>query len=137
MSKLTDRQKKQIAAEYVAGDGKISQRTLAARYHVSQKTVSKILSDANISQKVFEKKAENTLSMLAYLDSRKDEAQSLIDMILYSSVKDIEKASLRDKMGALKILSDTFCKTSEIDAGDSKKKLDELCEAIERAGNNG
>lgn len=124
MSKLTDRQKKQIAAEYVAGDGNISQRTLAARYHVSQKTVSKILSEANITQKVLEKKAENTLSMLAYLDSRKDEAQSLIDRILTSSAKDIEKASLRDKIGALKILSDVFCKTSEsTSANDNKRHI--------------
>lgn len=124
MSKLTDRQKKQIAAEYVAGDGNISQRTLAARYNVSQKTVSKILSDTNITQKVLEKKAENTLSMLAYLDSRKDTAQSLIDRILISSAKDIEKASLRDKIGALKILSDVFCKSVDsVCAADDKRHI--------------
>lgn len=124
MSKLTDRQKKQIAAEYVAGDGNISQRTLAARYHVSQKTVSKILSDENVSQKVSEKKAENTLSMLAYLDSKKDSAQSLMEQILASSAHDIDKASLRDKMGALKILADIFCKPSEnTSAADDKRHI--------------
>ena len=108
MSKLTDRQKKQIAAEYVAGDGNISQRTLAARYHVSQKTVSKILSDENVSQKVSEKKAENTMSMLAYLDSQTGLVQDIIGKILVSANEDVENVPLRDGTGALKILADLF-----------------------------
>lgn len=124
MAKLTDMQKRRIAAEYVAGDGNISQRTLAVKYHVSQKTVSKILSDANITKKVSEKKAENTLSMLAYLDSRKDAAQALIDQILVATPGDIDKASLRDKMGALKILSDTFCKpVDSVSAAEEKRHI--------------
>ena len=108
MAKLTDRQRKRIVAEYIEGDGRVSQRMLAERYHISQKTVSKILSDADTSQKVLEKKAENTRSMLEYLDERKGQAQSLIDQILSSAGKDIEKACLRDKIGALKILSEVF-----------------------------
>lgn len=108
MAKLTDRQRKRIVAEYIEGDGRVSQRALAQRYHISQKTVSKILSDADTSQKVLEKKAENTRSMLEYLDERKGQAQSLIDQILSSAGKDIEKACLRDKIGALKILSEVF-----------------------------
>lgn len=111
MSKLTDKQKKQIVAEYIEGDGSVSQRTLAERYQVSQKTVSKILSSADYSQKVSEKKDENTRSMLEYLDSRKEQAQSLIDKILSCAEKDIEKACLRDKMGAVKILSEVFAGT--------------------------
>ena len=108
MAKLTDRQRKRIVAEYIEGDGRVSQRMLAQRYHVSQKTVSKILSDADTSQKVLEKKAENTRSMLEYLDERRGQAQSLIDKILSSAGNDIEKACLRDKIGALKILSEVF-----------------------------
>ena len=50
VGKLTDRQRKQIIAEYVAGDGKISQRELAERYQVSQKTISKILGAFALSQ---------------------------------------------------------------------------------------
>lgn len=36
MAKLTDRQRKQIIAEYVEGDGKVSQQKLADKYHVSR-----------------------------------------------------------------------------------------------------
>ena len=46
--------------------------------------------------------------MLAYIDSRKEKAQTLMESILNSSVNDIEKASLRDKMGALKILNEVL-----------------------------
>ncbi len=124
MSKLTDRQKKQIVAEYVAGDGSISQQKLADKYHVSRQAISKILSCEKSREMLRQKKEENTLSMLAYLDSRKDTAQSLIDRILASSAADIEKASLRDKIGALKILSDVFCKTSEsTSATDDKRHI--------------
>lgn len=133
MSKLTDRQRKQLVAEYVAGDGNISQRTLAIKYGVSQKTVSKILSDEKVKQKVSDKKAENTLSMIAYLDSQLNIVQELIGKILVTAGNDIEKAPLRDKMGALKILSETFRSQSD-DTG--KHKLDELCKAIEKAGSD-
>lgn len=106
MAKLTDRQRKQIIAEYAGGG--ISQRELAERYQVTQKTISKILNTEEVYQKVSEKKEENTRSMLAFLDSRKEKAQSLMDAILDSARSDIKKAPLRDKMGAFKILSESF-----------------------------
>lgn len=106
MAKLTDRQRKQIIAEYV--EGGISQRALAKKYNVSQKTISTILTDKEVRQKVSDKKNENTLSMLAFLDSRKEKAQSLMDAILDAAQSDIKKAPLRDKMGAFKILSESF-----------------------------
>ena len=59
-------------------------------------------------EKLRNKKEENTLSMLEYLDSRKQTAQELMEKILALSAEDIAKANLRDKMGALKILSEVF-----------------------------
>lgn len=106
MAKLTDRQRKQIIAEYV--EGGISQRALAKKYNVSQKTISAILANKEVRQKVSDKKNENTLSMLAFLDSRKEKAQSLMDAILDLARSDIKNAPLRDKMGAFKILSESF-----------------------------
>lgn len=106
MAKLTDRQRKQIIADYAGGG--ISQRELAERYQVTQKTISKILSTTEVRQKVSEKKEENTRSMLEYLDEQKGKAQGLIGRLLDASEEDIKKASLRDKMGAIKILSEVF-----------------------------
>lgn len=106
VAKLTDRQRKQIIAEYALGV--ISQRDLAERYHVTQKTISKILSTSEARQKVSEQKEENTRSMLEFLDEQKGMAQGLIRKLLAASEEDIKKASLRDKMGAIKILSEVF-----------------------------
>ncbi len=104
MAKLSDRQRKQIIAEYVAGDGKVSQRSLAKKYNVSLSTISKILRDEKVEQKCTHKKEENTRSMLEFLDEQKSTAQGLMQKLLKASEEDIEKASLRDKIGELKIL---------------------------------
>ena len=123
MAKLTDRQRKQIIAEYASGD--ISQRELAERYQVTQKTISKILSTEEVRQKVSLKKEENTRSMLEFLDEQKSTAQSLMQKLLKASEEDIEKASLRDKMGALKILSEVFAprKGDETDSMENSAKV--------------
>ena len=55
-----------------------------------------------------QKKEENRLSMLEFMEQQKDQAQSLMQKILSCAEVDIEKASLRDKMGAFKILSEAF-----------------------------
>ena len=108
MAKLTDRQRKLIIAEYVQGG--ISQRKLAEKYQVTQKTISTILKDEEVRQKVLNKKEENTKDMLAFLDERVHSAQALIDEILVAAVQKIKKAPLRDQMGAIKILTEVFGK---------------------------
>lgn len=109
MAKLTDRQRKRIIAEYVQGG--ISQRKLAEKYQVTQKTISTILKDEEVRQKVLDKKEENTRDMLAFLDDRKSSAMVLIDEILVAAAQKIKKAPLRDQMGAIKILSEVFGKS--------------------------
>lgn len=111
MAKLTDRQRKQIIAEYVSGG--ISQQQLADRYGVTRQAVAKLLKTDESCEKLRDKKEENTLSMLAFMDSRKEKAQSLMDQILNSASDDISKSSLRDKMGAFKILSEAFSAKKE------------------------
>lgn len=108
MAKLTDRQRKRIIAEYV--EGGISQRKLAEKYQVTQKTISTILKDEEVRQKVLDKKEQNTKDMLSFLDERVHSAQTLIDEILVAAAQKIKKAPLRDQMGAIKILSEVFGK---------------------------
>ena len=67
MAKLSDRQRKQIIAEYVNGGGAVSQRTLAARYHVTQKTISKILNAPDVLDKVREENKMLRLQMFAFV----------------------------------------------------------------------
>lgn len=106
MAKLTDKQRKQIIAEYALGGS--SYRKLAEKYGVSATAIKKILSTNEGVQRLTDKKEENTRSMLEFLDEQKDTAQNLMRAILQTAPEDIQKASLRDKMGALKILSEVF-----------------------------
>lgn len=128
MAKLTDRQRKRIIAEYV--EGGVSQRKLAEKYNVSRQAISKILSDEKSCQKLRDKKEENTLSMLEFLESRKDKAQSLMDSIVQSAAGDISKASLRDKMGALKILSEVFMQTRSGEREKEQSALDKIVDGL-------
>ena len=81
MAKLTDKQRKKIIAEYV--EGGTSQRKLAEKYHVSPYLIRSILNgDKNLAQKISHKKEENTASVLAFMDSKKNDVCGLIDKLL-------------------------------------------------------
>lgn len=108
MAKLTDKQRKQIIAEYVEGDGKVSQRELARKFSVSQVTISKILTDKSVKEKLSEAKNDNLISMCEYIKAKSERVQHLIDIALETSDQQMREASLRDKMGAVKILIEKF-----------------------------
>lgn len=128
MAKLSDRQRKQIIAEYV--NGGISQQQLAEKYGVSRQAIAKLLSSEKSCEKLRNKKEENTRSMLDFLDEQKSTAQSLMQKLLKASEEDIEKASLRDKMGALKILSEVFAQTKDADNKNEKSALDKIVDGL-------
>ena len=119
MAKLTDRQRKRIVAEYALGG--ISQQQLAEKYGVSRQAIAKLLSTEKSCEKLQQKKDENTRSMLEYLDEQKGRAQGLIGKLLDASEEDIKKASLRDKMGAIKILSEVFAGNRDNELNSDKK----------------
>lgn len=108
MSKITDKQRKQIVAEYVEGDGKVTQADLARKFSVSTVTISKILSTPEVKEKLTKAKNDNLLSMCEYIKTKADRAQHLIDIALETSDQQMREASLRDKMGAVKILIEKF-----------------------------
>lgn len=76
MAKLTDKQKKRIIADRVNG---MSFRKLADKYHVSTTTIQKVLNgNKEVLQKITQKKEQNTLDMISFLDSRKGDAQDFL-----------------------------------------------------------
>lgn len=108
MAKLTDKQRKQIIAEYVEGDGRVTQADLARKFSVSTVTISKILSTPEVKEKLTKAKNDNLLSMCEYIKTKADRVQHLIDIALETSDQQMREASLRDKMGAVKILIEKF-----------------------------
>lgn len=108
MAKLSDRQRKHLIADRANG---MSLSRLAAKYNVSVTTVRRtIANNPEAAEKVRQKKEQNDLDMLAYMDSRKNAAQDLVDAIL-QDMADPERragASFRELATALGILVDKF-----------------------------
>lgn len=112
--RLTDRQKKEIIAASVEGT---SNRRLAKAYEVSEATIRRVLAgNVEMSQKVAQKKEENTANVLAHLENRKNDVCSLIDRLL-KAMEDPEKIAetpLPKLATTMAILIDKFT------AGESK-----------------
>ena len=122
MAKLTDKQRKKIIAESVNGS---SIRALAAKYGVSTTTIQRVLkSDTTLTQKVAQKKAENTASILAFMDSKKNDVCGLIDKLL---------AAMGNQLAtAMGIVIDKYTANEAIKPSDTKET--NFFEAIHAAG---
>ena len=132
--KITEIQRQQIISTYISGNGDISQSVLAQKYRVSRSTISKILNSEEVKKLINEKKEQNILSMLEYIESKQGEAQTLMSQILAKAgVKLNEDNSLRDLMGALKILAEVFGKT--VDNGEDAKEDRKVVFEIVGVGN--
>lgn len=108
--RLTDKQIKKIVADYAEQE---NYSAVARMNNVSRNTVkSVILTNGEIAAKCQQKKEENTVDMFAYMDSRKKQAQSVIDIYL-AALADPDKlneATLSQIATALGIIVDKFTK---------------------------
>lgn len=120
MAKLTDKQKKKIIAESINGS---SLRALAAKYGVSRTTISRVLkSDPDMCQKVTKKRAENTVSILAFMESQKNDVCQVISSLL-KAINDPEKiadATLNQIATAMGIVIDKYTAREAAQSADPK-----------------
>jgi len=132
LAKLTDKQKKKIIAESVNGS---SIRALASKYGVSTTTIQRVLkSDTELTQKVAQKKAENTVSILAFMDSKKNDVCALIDKLLAAMADDdkLAAATVNQLATAMGIVIDKYTANEAFKTSDTKEN--NLFEAITAAG---
>lgn len=132
MAKLTDKQRKKIIAESVNGS---SIRALAVKYGVSTTTIQRVLkSDTELTQKVAQKKAENTVSILAFMDSKKNDVCALIDKLLAAMADDdkLAAATVNQLATAMGIVIDKYTANEAFKSSDTKEN--NLFEAITAAG---
>ncbi len=128
-ARLTDAQKKKIVADYA----EIGSYAAVGRMNgVSDKTVKAIVkSDPETSRISEQKKKQNTLDMLQYMDDRRKKAQKVMDIYLeaLSDPEKIKNASLSQIATAFGIIIDKFVKntnaTSDLD------KLNEILANID------
>lgn len=131
-ARLTDRQKKKIVADYVELK---SINAVAKRNNVSWKKAKDVIDeDEELTKKLEQKKEANTLEMLAFMDSRKEAAQIVIDKYLeaLADSQKLKKASLAQIATALGIVVDKFTKNTA-NGNDSLNKLDELLKGFKNA----
>ena len=131
VAKLTDKQRKKIIAEHIEG---ATIRALAKKYDVSTTTIQRVLkSDAEYTQKVTDKKDENTKAVLAHMEEKKDTVCTIVDKILDQMGDDnkIAATPLNQLATAMGILIDKFT-ANEIMRGNANNE-NNLADAIERA----
>lgn len=129
--RLTDKKKKQIIVDYIELD---SYAATARKHKVSVNTVKRtILNNPKVQEKATKKREENTADMISFMDSRKDKAQSFIDLCLnaLSDEEKIKNAPLQQITTAMGTVIDKF-------TGNTKKETDrknnELIAVLEKAG---
>ena len=122
-ARLTDKQKKKIIADYIESG---SYNATAKKFGISESTVRRLCKrEPEITKKAEQKKEQNTLDMLAYMDSRKDKAQKVIDDYLdaLSSEEKIKNAKLSEIATALGIVVDKFTKNVPADVSSIEQQL--------------
>lgn len=132
MAKLTDKQKKKIVAESVNGS---SMTALAKKYGVSTTTIHRVVhGDEKLKEKVEQKKAENTVSILAFMDSKKNDVCELIDKLLAAMADDekLASATVNQLATAMGIVIDKYTANEAIKPSDTKET--NFFEAIRSAG---
>lgn len=128
-ARLTDEQKKRIIASYVESG---SYRATARKFNLSATTVKRICDRENETlQKATQKRNQNTMDMLEFMDSRKEQAQGVIDTYLKAMADPdkLEDASLSQIATALGIVVDKFTKTTPT-GENALSKLDEVLKEI-------
>jgi transcriptional regulator with XRE-family HTH domain len=88
----------------------VSQSELSKRFGVTRKTISSVLKkDPEFTQRVAEKNNEEAeAKALSFMERMQKESEDLIGEILQSVRRDFANASVRDRMGAVKIMSECF-----------------------------
>lgn len=82
--RLTDKQRKEIIADYVELG---SYRAVAKKHGVTHQTVKRVAEECTqITQKIQHKKEQNTADILAHMDSKKDDVNRVIDRIDYGTM---------------------------------------------------
>lgn len=131
-ARITDKQKKKIVADYLETE---SYNATAKLNGVADTTVKRVVEDCrDFKKKAEQKKKQNTLDMLAFMDSRKGKMQEAIDIHLkYLTDSDkISEAGLSQIATSFGIIVDKATKNTA-SGNDSLNKLDGLLKEFKDA----
>jgi Mor family transcriptional regulator len=129
--KLNDTQIAELIMKHTNGT---SISALAKEYGITRDTARRYITDnADLRQDLANIKNETVTEWLKANSSR---IQGLLDLCVDLLPEQLKKASARDLVGAIKILTETSINNVDNkQKGDSLETLDKLCKAIEGASN--
>ncbi len=129
-ARLTDKQKKQIIADYVKLD---SYNAVAKKHGVSVETVKRwvLRSEKTVKEKIAKKEAQNTADILAHMESQRETVNQIIDTYLARLLDPevIAKATPSQLTTALGTLIDKFTMPGVTKPG-AKREDDPLTKAL-------
>lgn len=121
-ARLTDKEKRQIIADYVECG---SYRQVSLKWGIADKTVARIVRDCpGITEKVEEKHEENMQSVLEYMDRNRGKAIAIIETCLDLLPEKLKNANASQTATVLGIIIDKYTKQTE--SPQSKAALDKL-----------
>lgn len=120
-ARLTDKQKKEIIADYI----QLGSYNAVAKLHgVSKDTVKRVVQSCeDFAQKAQQKKEENTADILAFMEKNKDKVCSIIELYLDEllNVQQFEKVTPNQLTTAIGTLIDKWVATK--DTSNDKDKV--------------
>lgn len=119
--RLTDKQKKRIISDYVNIG---SYNTVGKMHGISATTVKNVvLKNSETVELCEQKKKQNTMDMLEFLETRKQKTQDIIDQLLDCMPDKIPRASLVQIVTAYGVLVDKSTMLSGNDKKDEGVKV--------------
>ncbi len=128
-ARLTDKQKKQIIADYVELG---SYNAVAKKRKIADTTVKRVVeADPQMRKKAEIKKEKNTADILAHMEGKRDKVNEIIDVYLERLLSPdvLERATPSQLTTALGTLIDKFTMTRVSNAG-TEREEDPLSKAL-------
>lgn len=121
MAKLTGRQKQAITARYLAGE---SISDLAKEFNVSYQALAKQVKKEKVQESLKSSKIEQTVTMIAFMQSKRELVQDVIGKLLLKLQDKIDKASFKDCVSGIKDLAGLYMERETVEEANENKSTE-------------
>lgn len=105
MARLTSRQRQAVIARYLAGE---SIASLAKEYNISYQALAKQVKQEKVVESLKKVENEQAMTMAAFIQSKKEQTQDIIEALLDKLQDKIDKASFKDCISGIRDLASLY-----------------------------
>lgn len=105
MARLTSRQRQAVIARYLAGE---SIASLAKEYNISYQALAKQVKQEKVVESLKKVENEQAMTMAAFIQSKKEQTQDIIEALLDKLQDKIDKASFKDCIAGIRDLASLY-----------------------------